>query len=85
MEQEIFDSVERKGERKKQRKTVPKLLDEGWVQAGPGRKPSSWKPGPRICKQRKSIDEGAEGMKNRPWPSNRTALHCCPELSRPDP
>lgn len=75
MEQEIFDSVERKGERKEQR-NVPKLLDEVWVQADPGRKPSSWKPGPRMCKQHKSIDEGAEDTKNQPWPSTQdcTAL-----------
>lgn len=81
MEQEIFDpGVERKGERKDTDEEKGfKLLVEVWVQIDPGRKPSSWKPGPRICKQHKSIDEDAKDMKNQPWPSKQgTALQCCP-------
>lgn len=58
-----------------------KLLNEVWVQADAGRKPSSWKPGPGICKQHKAIDEDAGDMKN----PNRPALRCGPELNLPDP
>ena len=51
MEQEILIQVQREREKQEAwtREKECKLPGEVWVQTDPGRKPSSWEPGPGIC------------------------------------